>query len=169
MIGRTGGPIPPVVRFRTGGGWEGPQATQKVPKRFRFPGSPADLTLWTESATAGRDGPKAFHTPFDRGHCGPPAPMNILDELRLRRWARENYVPAAERPADWDPIVLDEMLARDGELAANAASPVAGLVPLEPITYFVDAPHLGPASPHFLSKRATESIADAADWGMYFG
>ena len=106
--------------------------------------------------------------------------MDILSELRLRRWARENYVPAAERASFWDPIVLDEMRTRDEELAAASAEfvpnaveafddPGSKIVPLAPITYSFDPPHLGPAAPHLLSKPSREPIADAPDWGFYFG
>ena len=34
---------------------------------------------------------------------------------RLRRWARENYVPASQRDMQWHPIVLDEMRRKDAE------------------------------------------------------
>lgn len=48
--------------------------------------------------------------------------VDFIEELRLRRWARENYVPSAERDATWHPIVLDEMSRKDAErnLAALA-------------------------------------------------
>jgi hypothetical protein len=41
--------------------------------------------------------------------------IDMIEELRLRRWARENYVPAAERDATWHPIILEEMSRKDGE------------------------------------------------------
>jgi hypothetical protein len=41
--------------------------------------------------------------------------LDLIEELRLRRWARENYVPADERDAAWHPIILDEMSRKDGE------------------------------------------------------
>jgi hypothetical protein len=41
--------------------------------------------------------------------------LDLIEELRLRRWARENYVPADERDASWHPIILDEMRRKDGE------------------------------------------------------
>ncbi|HEX6987167.1 MAG TPA: hypothetical protein VF170_17440 [Planctomycetaceae bacterium] len=111
--------------------------------------------------------------------------MDLLKELRLRRWARENYVPAERRAATWHPVVLDEMRRRDEELAAEpltdmvSAEHVASesiddlgsrIVPLAPITYSFDPPHLGPSAPHFLSKPAREAVAaDLPDWGFYFG
>ena len=37
------------------------------------------------------------------------------EELRLRRWAREHYVPAHERKEKtWHPVVLDEMGKKNG-------------------------------------------------------
>jgi hypothetical protein len=42
--------------------------------------------------------------------------LDFIEELRLRRWARENYVPAERRTADWHSVVLDEMGRKDREL-----------------------------------------------------
>ena len=49
--------------------------------------------------------------------------VDFIEELRLRRWARENYVPACERDTAWHPIILDEMSRkdRDGMPAALAS------------------------------------------------
>lgn len=41
--------------------------------------------------------------------------LDFIEELRLRRWARENYVPQAERSVDWHPVVLEEMRKKDRE------------------------------------------------------
>ncbi len=41
--------------------------------------------------------------------------VDFIDELRLRRWARENYVPAVQRDSAWHPIVHDEMIRKDSE------------------------------------------------------
>jgi len=41
--------------------------------------------------------------------------VDFIEELRLRRWARENYVPAVQRDIAWHPIVLDEMVRKDSE------------------------------------------------------
>ena len=35
--------------------------------------------------------------------------IDATDETRLRHWARENYVPLAERSLSWPLFVLDEM------------------------------------------------------------
>jgi hypothetical protein len=41
--------------------------------------------------------------------------LDFIEELRLRRWARENYVPQVRREKNWHPIVHDEMHRRDSE------------------------------------------------------
>lgn len=43
--------------------------------------------------------------------------VDFIEELRLRCWARENYVPADERDATWHPIILEEMRRKDGEVS----------------------------------------------------
>lgn len=43
------------------------------------------------------------------------ADVDFIEELRLRRWARENYVPQPERLSGWHPIVHEEMSLRDTE------------------------------------------------------
>ena len=43
--------------------------------------------------------------------------VDFIEELRLRRWARENYVPADERDTAWHPIILEEMRRKDGEVS----------------------------------------------------
>ena len=48
-----------------------------------------------------------------------PVEVDVIEELRLRRWARENYVLSPERDAAWHPIILDEMNRKDGEFADN--------------------------------------------------
>jgi hypothetical protein len=42
--------------------------------------------------------------------------MDFVRELRLRQWARQNFVPAESRKMSWHPVVLDEMMRRDLEL-----------------------------------------------------
>ncbi len=41
--------------------------------------------------------------------------LDFIEELRLRRWAREHYVPAHERENRWHPVVIDEMNKKDVE------------------------------------------------------
>ena len=45
------------------------------------------------------------------------AEVDFIEELRLRRWARENYVPRDKRERSWHPVVLDEMARKDVEMA----------------------------------------------------
>ena len=51
------------------------------------------------------------------GMSGVPPEVDFIEELRLRRWARENYVPADERNGSWHPIILEEMRRKDGEVS----------------------------------------------------
>ncbi len=44
-----------------------------------------------------------------------PDSIDFIEELRLRRWARENYVPSGERSPAWHPIILEEMTRKDRE------------------------------------------------------
>ena len=95
------------------------------------------------------------------------AHLDITAELRLRRWARENHVPAHLRGPDWHPIVLDEMQARDAEIDALvlASQPDARYAPLEPTsTRLLHGPHGHLAGPH----AATRVEAPAAA-SCYFG
>jgi hypothetical protein len=45
------------------------------------------------------------------------AELDFIEELRLRRWARENYVPQSQRQFSWHPVILDEMDRKDLEMA----------------------------------------------------
>ena len=49
------------------------------------------------------------------------ADLDFIEELRLRRWARENFVPVEQRLPSWHPIVLDEMDRKDGEQTNRVA------------------------------------------------
>ncbi len=51
--------------------------------------------------------------------------VDFIEELRLRRWARENYLPPDKRQDGLHPIILEEMRRRDAE----------GLSPEPAITY----------------------------------
>ena len=51
------------------------------------------------------------------------AELDFIEELRLRRWAREHYVPAGQRADNWHPIVHDEMEKKDTEAGAPLARP----------------------------------------------
>jgi len=41
--------------------------------------------------------------------------IDLIDEFRLRRWARENYVPVESRDEAWHEVVLNEMSSIDLE------------------------------------------------------
>jgi hypothetical protein len=41
--------------------------------------------------------------------------LDFIEELRLRRWARENYVPRGQRQTTWHPVVHQEMEKKDLE------------------------------------------------------
>jgi hypothetical protein len=51
------------------------------------------------------------------------ADVDFIEELRLRRWARENYVPSNQRRHDWHPIILNEMGRKDEESFTEDPSP----------------------------------------------
>lgn len=64
--------------------------------------------------------------------------LDLVEEIRLRRWAREHYVPAAERNPDWHPVVLQEMQCKEQELEEAAGySMVSQIVPLHPGSFSV--------------------------------
>lgn len=42
--------------------------------------------------------------------------IDVIEEMRLRTWARQNYIPMDERDEELHPIVLDEMLRKDLEV-----------------------------------------------------
>jgi phage antirepressor YoqD-like protein len=44
------------------------------------------------------------------------AELDFIEELRLRRWARENYVSREQRQVSWHPVVLEEMDRKDLEI-----------------------------------------------------
>jgi len=41
--------------------------------------------------------------------------VDFVEELRLRTWARQNFVAEEERDMDWHPVVLEEMRSIDVE------------------------------------------------------
>lgn len=45
--------------------------------------------------------------------------VDFIEELRLRRWARENYRPAELRESSLHPVVIDEMNRKDGEVSES--------------------------------------------------
>ena len=75
------------------------------------------------------------------------AGVDLISELRLRQWARRNYVPLEQRRTTWHPIVLGEMAFRDQELAAdrpNWTMVRTPFVPLAPTDFtYLDEAHPG--------------------------
>lgn len=47
--------------------------------------------------------------------------IDPIEELKLRCWARENYVPPTQRQNAWHPVVHDEMRRKDDERKASFA------------------------------------------------
>lgn len=42
-------------------------------------------------------------------------PVDAIEEMRLRTWARKNYIKESQRDDLWHPVILDEMLRIDQE------------------------------------------------------
>ena len=49
------------------------------------------------------------------------ADLDFIEELRLRRWARENYKPRGQRERSWHPVVHDEMDCKEEESNSDEA------------------------------------------------
>lgn len=47
------------------------------------------------------------------------AQLDPIEEIRLRTWARQNYLPAEERDDSWHPVILEEMQRKDEELSRS--------------------------------------------------
>ncbi|MBL8851451.1 MAG: hypothetical protein JNG89_17340 [Planctomycetaceae bacterium] len=78
--------------------------------------------------------------------------LDLVEELQLRRWARANHVPPAERDADWHPVILEEMLHKDMELEEVAPTQrFDGIVPLGESSPAFHAPHRA-SGPRFLAS-----------------
>lgn len=41
--------------------------------------------------------------------------IDLVEEMRLRTWARRNYVAVYERESSWHPVIQDEMARIDDE------------------------------------------------------
>jgi hypothetical protein len=67
--------------------------------------------------------------------------LDLVEELRLRRWAREHYVAPEVRSAAWHPVVHEEMELRDLERSAAPVCRRQDIVPLAPAGYVADRPH----------------------------
>lgn len=51
--------------------------------------------------------------------------IDFIEELKLRRWARENYVPRTQRMETWHPIIHDEMGRKDHERRSESPKAIA--------------------------------------------
>lgn len=51
------------------------------------------------------------------------AELDFIEELRLRRWAREHYVPRGQRQRSWHPVVHEEMAKKDTEQVRTEPEP----------------------------------------------
>jgi hypothetical protein len=51
------------------------------------------------------------------------AELDFIEELRMRRWARENYVPPSERKHTWHPVIHEEMEKKEHEAKAPSTTP----------------------------------------------
>ncbi len=49
--------------------------------------------------------------------------LDFIEELRLRRWAREHYVPVDQRKPSWHPVIHEEMEKKDLEAGLSPATP----------------------------------------------
>lgn len=99
--------------------------------------------------------------------CG----VDLIKELRLRRWARAHHVPAQRRSSSWHPIVLEEMQLKDAELAERRAQqPLAvAYVPLAPTElYRFDEPHASLPAPklhsNILAAGRSAAAVDSYDY-----
>lgn len=89
------------------------------------------------------------------------APLDFVEELQLRRWARQNYVAATDRRVDWHPVVREEMQLRDAEMIVKTRTrePASTYVPLAPTDIQRIHPgHEAVHSPSVAMEPGTESV-----------
>ena len=96
-----------------------------------------------------------------RGNCV----LDLVEELRVRQWARRNWVPVNLRDQRWHRVILEEMTERDRELD-NAAGAPERIVPVAELSPKLPGPHY--LQPHFThADRVTADVDGSAE--MYFG
>lgn len=54
---------------------------------------------------------------------GVKADLDFIEELRLRRWAREHFVPRGQRQTSWHPVVHEEMERKEVEKDQTETAP----------------------------------------------
>jgi hypothetical protein len=93
------------------------------------------------------------------------AEVDAVEEFRIRSWARDNYVPAAQRDAGWHPVALDEMRQRDSDLAERpvALSRIYAIVPLAPDEIWRHHPPHALEAPHFAVAESPRILFRIAD------
>jgi homoaconitase/3-isopropylmalate dehydratase large subunit len=100
--------------------------------------------------------------------------IDFVRELRLRNWARQNFVPGDQRKSTWHPIVLDEMNRRDMEitLSIQSVEPIAAA----PVAVDSAIPVLQPepiATESYMSLRHSGSnfvpLPPTSNWEIHAG
>lgn len=89
--------------------------------------------------------------------------LTLEDEFRIRRWAREYYVPAEQRHRSWHPVFLAEMARLDEELidSESRRSRAHSFVPLAPGEFYrLDPRHAAMAAPKILLTIARVSAPE---------
>ena len=66
--------------------------------------------------------------------------IDLVEELRLRRWARLHHVSADERDRAWHPVILAEMERKDRDVETAEAA-VSHYVPIAPRSPLTHQPH----------------------------
>jgi hypothetical protein len=98
----------------------------------------------------------------------PDVDIDVIEELQLRRWAREHYVTPDLRTATQHPVVSHEMRLRDAEIIIDSRSrdSVVAFVPLAPmVIQRLHGPHELPDQPALLRQPETsDAKADAPKW-----
>lgn len=91
--------------------------------------------------------------------------IELIAELRLRQWARRNYVSAAERcDSDWHSVVVNEMRRIDRDLSLveipQTVVTSTGVAPLEPSQHQairIDEPHAAVPAPNIQFTKSADA------------
>lgn len=87
-------------------------------------------------------------------------PVDFIAELRLRQWARSNYVAAEQRiDSQWHPIVLDEMRRKDADLGIDQrANPQIISRDAPPANRRIDGSHDPRIAPHLNAAESSHAL-----------